>query len=204
MALTDAEVDALRFHLGYGNISVAARPYTPENFYEVFTTIISPNLSTGTETSATTAITASTTAAVTPVAMTGIAAYGQLVIDTGEEAEVVMVKAVGATTFTAAFTKAHAATGYPIATMSGVARLRLLLHTADRVWQKMQDKSITSTAGLKQLGKGEIEWFGGGTVLRETADHYRSVVRSISDLVRVRSRWDADGDTGRVTRVEAY
>lgn len=204
MALTDAEVGSLRFHLGYGNISVAARPYTPDNFYEVFNSIVSPNLSTGTETSATTAITANSTTTVTPASMTGIVAYGQLVIDTGEEAEVVMVKAVDATTFTAAFTKAHATTGYPVATMSGVARLRLLLHTADRVWAKLQDKSITSTAGLKQLGKGEIEWFGGGTVLKETLDHYRGVVASISDLVRVRPRWETDGSWNRGGSLEAY
>ena len=204
MSLTDAEIGSLGFHLGYGNISVAARPYSPDNFYEVFNSIVGPNLSTGNETSATNAIAAGATVQVTPASMTGIVAYGQLVIDAGADAEIVMVKVVDATTFTAAFTKAHSTSGYPIATMSGVARLRLLLQNADIAWQKVQDKSITSTAGLKQLGKGEIEWFGNNTVLRETLDHYRGIVRSISDLVRVQPRWDLDGTYGRAPRLEAY
>lgn len=204
MSLTDAEIGSLGFHLGYGNISIAARPYSPDNFYEVFNSIVGPYLSTGNETSATDAITAGSTTQVTPVAMTGIVAYGQLVIDTGDDAEIVMVKVVDAGTFTAAFTKAHSTSGYPISTMSGVARLRLLLQSADRAWEKVQDKSITSTAGLKQLGNGEIEWFGNNTVLRETIDHYRGIVRSISDLVRVQPRWELDGSLGRSVRVEAY
>jgi hypothetical protein len=71
--------------------------------------------------------------------MTGIAVYGRLVVDADEAAEVVTVKAVTASTFVAAFKKAHAASGYPIATDSGVARLRLLLNDADKAFATMTD-----------------------------------------------------------------
>ena len=53
MVLTASEVEAIRFHLGYGNINVGAYPYTPDGFYELFTDVVAANLSTGAETTAT-------------------------------------------------------------------------------------------------------------------------------------------------------
>jgi hypothetical protein len=102
----------------------------------------------------------------------------------GEDAEIVDVKATSGSTFTARFAKDHAGT-YPVSTLSGESRLRLLLADADKAWQTAQSADITGTAGLKQLGKGEIEWFPGGQVLAETNAHYRSIQRSIASLVRV-------------------
>lgn len=199
MALTAGEVEALRRHLQYGNIGVGAYPNTPDGFYEVFYDVISPYLSTGTETSATTAITANTTTTVTPASMTGIAVYGRLVVDADEAAEVVTVKAVTATTFVAAFKKAHAASGYPIATDSGVARLRLLLNDADKAFATMTGSTITSSAGLKSVGRGAVEWFGAGAVLSAVQQQYRAILDQIAGLVQV----PVNGD-GRTTRLESY
>ena len=61
----------------------------------------------------------------------------------------------------------------------------MLLADADKAWQTLQSEDITGTAGLKQLGQGEIEWFPGGSVLGETLKHYQSIQNSISSLVRV-------------------
>jgi hypothetical protein len=199
MALTAGEVEALRRHLQYGNIGVGAYPNTPDGFYEVFYDVISPYLSTGTETSATTAITANTTATVTPVSMTGIAVYGRIIVDADEAAEVVTVKAVTASTFVAAFKKAHAASGYPIATDSGVARLRLLLNDADKAFATMTGSTITSSAGLKSVGRGAVEWFGAGAVLSSVQQQYRAILDQIASLVQVA----VNGD-GRTTRMEMY
>ena len=199
MALTAGEVEALRRHLQYGNIGVGAYPNTPDGFYEVFYDVISPYLSTGTETSATTAITANTTTTVTPASMTGIAVYGRLVVDADEAAEVVTVKAVTATTHVAAFKKAHAASGYPIATDSGVARLRLLLNDADKAFATMTGSTITSSAGLKSVGRGAVEWFGAGAVLSAVQQQYRAILDQIAGLVQV----PVNGD-GRTTRLESY
>lgn len=201
MALTTAELDSLRHHLGYGNLSVHAEPYTPDTYYEVFSGIVSPNLSTGTETSATTAITAGATTTVTPASMDDIVAYGQLVVDVGTDAEVVIVKAVTSTTFTAHFAKAHATTGYPIATMSGLARLRLLLWDADAAWRAMTDGVVGSSAGIKQVD--EIEFFQGMQVLKGKVDHYKAIVSAISTLVQVPPQW-ATGGGGGPGRLEAY
>jgi hypothetical protein len=200
MALSTEEIESLRFHLGYGNIGAMGAPYTPDNFLELFTQVISPNLSTGTETSATTVVTAGTTATVTPVAMTGISSYVTLVVDVGEEAEVIIVKATTATTFAAKFEKAHTSAGYPVATMSGTARLRMLLWDADAAWKVLNSKGVISRAGIKVVD--EIEFFGDGAFMQERVSQYTNIVTSISALVQVAPKW---AENSRVSsRLEAY
>ena len=202
MSLSDSEVQSLRFHLGYGNVNGPdAYPYTPDGFQELFA-VIAPAIQTAAETTASTAVTAGSTTTVTVASITDIAARTELVIDVADDAEVVIVKSVSGSTFTAAFAKSHPASGYPVAIMSGEARLRMLLWDAGAAWKKAQSSSITKTAGLKQLGRGEIEWFPNGSVLSDTMDHYRSIVWSISALVRVRPAW-ADEDCRGVT-LSAY
>ncbi len=202
MALTSSEIQSLRFHLGYGNIGVNAYPYTPDGFYELFTQVVAPNLETAAVTSSTTAVTAGTTQAITVASPTDIVVNTSLVVDVGDEAEVVIVKAISGSTVTAAFTKAHSSGGYPVAIMSGEARLRMLLWDADQAWKSAQNSKITKTAGLKQLGQGEIEWFPNGSVLSDSLEHYKSIVMTISLLVRVEPSW-AEA-LGRSTRLEAY
>jgi hypothetical protein len=199
MALSTSEIESLRHHLGYGNIGATAGAYSPDGFRDLFTDVISPTLSTGTETTATTAVTAGSTTTVTPAAMTDISANVALVVDTGSQAESVIVKATTATTFTAYFEKAHTAAGYPIATMSGLARLRLLLWDADKAWMGLNSSSVGNTAGIKRVD--EIEFFGKGqAVLKGKSEHYKSIVWSISHLVQVAPRWAERGGT----RLEAY
>lgn len=209
MSLTEAEVESLRFHLGYGNIDVGAYPYTPDGFYELFNEVIEPNLTTGEETSATDAITADSVTEVTPLSMTDIVVAAELVVDVGTDAELVLVKAVTGSTFTARFAKAHSADGYPIAVNSGVARLRMLLHSANTCWQTLQSAAITKTAGLKAIGRKEVEWHptAGATgstagVYKQTLEHYMGIVRLISQLVRVQPAWPAS--SGGSATLEAY
>lgn len=187
MALTASEIQSLRFHLGYGNVSQDGRPYTPDGFWEVFEQIISPNLGTGTETTGSTAIVAGSVTTITVASITDIAANARLVVDVGENAEIVAVRSISGSTLTAYFANAHTAS-YPVALLSGTARLRLLIHAADRAWQAAMSGKILSTAGIKQVDKGDVEWFGPGAVRIETAHAYRDIVASISSLVRVQVR----------------
>ena len=200
MALSTTELDALRFHLGYGNITIGAEPYTPDTFHEVFAGVVSPHLSVGDETTSSTAVIAGAITVVTPAAMTGIAANVQLVVDVGADAEIVTVQAVTGSTFTARFAKAHASTGYPVATMSGLARLRMLIGFADAAWQSMTSSDVGSVAGLKSVDKGDVVWFEGYRVLRDRLGHYQAIIGSIASLIRVQPE---QGDR-RVTRLEAY
>lgn len=198
--LTTSELESLRHHLGYGNVGIGGEPYTEDGFQNLFAAVIAPYLTTGTETSATTAITAGSIVVVTPLVMTDIVANVELVIDNGEDAEIVMVKAVTLTTFTARFVKAHAATGYPVSVMCGKARLRLLLWDANALWRKLTGKDITQSAGIKQLGNGEIEWFAPNAVLRSVQMQYLSVIARISSLVRV----TPIGGFGGSSQLESY
>jgi hypothetical protein len=202
--LTTEEVENLRFHLGYGNLQVGAYPWTPDGFMELFTNVIKPYLATGPETSATTAVDTGagpSIVTVTPLDMTGIAVNVRLIVDNGEDTEVVVVKAVTPTTFTARFALAHAASGYPIAVETGTSRLRWLLHQADRTHQTMLSPMVTATAGIKSVDKGEVEWFGPTAVLRSVFAQYQVLVEQISRLVRVPATLSASGPT---TRLEAY
>jgi hypothetical protein len=204
MALVDAEIQSLRHHLGYGNVSTGAYPYTPDGFYEVFTSVISPNLQTGAETTSSTAVAAVGTATIVVASATDIVANSRLVIDVGDDAEIVVVKSVAATSVSAKFAKTHSGT-YPVALMSGVARLRMLLHAADVAWSGLQSSAMTSTAGIKRV-EGDVEFFESGmsgmtAKLAGVRAHYESIADEISSLVRVPRR-GARGE-GRGS-VEAY
>lgn len=201
MALTTAEIEQVRFHLGWGNLSQYTELYSGDGYWFQFSEIVSPYLSTGTETSATTAITAGSTAVVTPLTITGITAMCQLVVDAAEQAEVVTVKVVTATTFTAHFVKAHASSGYPIATMSGLARLRLLLHDAECAHRALTDIGIADTAGLKSVDKQDVVFQDGGSVRRERLAHYHMIQAALSALVRVPLAPNLSGPT---CEIEAY
>ena len=200
MALTTAEQEALRFHLGYGNLSRVSLPYTNDGFWTQVE-LVSETLGTGTETSATTAITAGAVTVVTPLVMTGITSYSQLVVDVGTNAEVVMVQAVTVSTFTALFAKSHSVSGYPISTMCGLARLRMLLWAADSAWLACTDTSVSSSAGLKSVDKGDVVWFEGFQVLRDKISHYLSISNQLSSLTRIQCNWP--NPSQRVTRLEA-
>jgi len=203
MAVTDAEIESLRYHLGYGNLGVGGYPYTPDGFLELFRDVIQPNLTGGTETTATTAITAGSTTAVTPASMTGIVVNARLVVDVGDLAEIVPVKSVTLTTFSAVFVSAHPASGYPIALLGGQARLRYLLHRADSAETLSLAADVGLLAGLKQVDKGDVEWFqsgsGGSSVLITRQKAYQQIRRQLSSLVRVPL-----ADEGESTVVEAY
>lgn len=183
--ITDSEIERLRFFLGYGNVDVNAYPYTPDGFLELFRDVVAPNLTTSAETTAPVSIAAAGIVTVTPAAMDEIVVYGRLVIDVGEDEETVTVRAITATTFTARFAKAHAAP-FPIAVDSGTTRLRQLLAKAEAVLAEKTGTKISSAAGLKMVGQGEVEWFGVTAALMATDAQLVSIRRELSSLVRDR------------------
>ena len=205
-ALTPDEIESLRFHLGFGNLQVGAYPWTPDGFFELFQNVIAVYLTTAAETSATTPIVASNLApavvTITPVSMTDITANQRLIVDNDDDAEIVAVKSVTSTTFTAKFRFSHDGSGYPIAIETGTSRLRYLMHRADRVHEAMFGPLVTAVAGLQSADKGEVVWIGRSSVLKAQYDQYRAIIGQISTLIRVESL-SANGG-GRVTRMESY
>jgi len=207
LTLSASEIESLRHHLNYGNMGVAALPYTPDGFWSVFDSVISPYLGTGTEDASVTAVTAGAVAAITITSdASAFVVYSEAVIDVGDNAEIVQVQAytTGATeTVTAYFAKAHNASGYPVATMSGKARLRLLIHDANRAWRAIAGSAVGATAGLKSVDKGDVEWFKGDSALRGRVDHYENIQAQIAQLCRVAPARSLAGSGGAV-RLERY
>lgn len=185
MALTSSEIESLRLHLGYGNLSIAGVPYTSDGFQNHFSGVIAEYLTTATETTSVTACTAGAITAITVASIGNIVAFSELLIDTGDDAEIVMVKGVSGSVVTARFAKAHAATGYPVMLMCGKARLRMLLNDANILWRKLTGKEISQSSGIKQLGNGEIEWFDGTSVLKATSQQYQGIVDQLAMLCRI-------------------
>lgn len=194
--LTDFEVASLRQHLGYGAISVDAYPYTPDGFQAIFDQVIGPNITTGPETTCASVIPAGMVI-VTPASMTGIVPRATLVVDVGDDAEVVIVASVSGSAFAARFARAHSA-GSQIAVMSGTARLRILLHRADQAWSALQDPSVGATSGLASVDKGDVVWFAGFQVLKDRVRHYRAIVAQISSLVDVPPRETGGAQTASI------
>jgi hypothetical protein len=198
--LTDAEIEALRFHLGWGNIGIGGYPTTPDGWLEAFRDVVAVYLTTGAETTVTASIAAAGSATCTPASMTSISANARLVVDVGDAAETVVVRAVTATTFTAVFAAAHPGP-FPVAVESGLTRMRGLLHKATVANDALTGSTITQSAGLKSVGQGEVEWFGASATRDAISAHLLAIRRQISDLVRIPMR---DDECGRVTALETY
>jgi hypothetical protein len=195
MAVSDDEIESLRFHLSYGNLGDDG-PYTPDGFRAVFYQVVQPNLTSGAQTTATTSASAGSSS-VTVSSLTDIAANTRLVVDVGDAVEVVVVRSTAGSAFTAVFTADHEAP-FPVAVMGGEQRLRLLLHRADAAWQAMQAGDVTDVAGIKRI-EGDVEWFPGGNTLKERRATYRNIVGELSRLCRV-----APADCGPTGQLEAY
>ncbi len=204
MALTNSEVESLRFFLGWGNLDVRAYPYTRDGWWEALYGVVKESLTDGAETTASIAITAAGINTVTPGSMTDIVTHARLVIDVGDDEETVVVRSTTLTTFSARFAKAHAA-NYTIAVESGVTRCRQLLAKAYAVLSVLVGSKITSSAGLKMVGQGEVEWFGPTAVLTATGSQLDTVRRQLSSLVRIPLREEYEGTVGGPVRaLETY
>lgn len=198
MPASTQEIEAVRFHLGYGNLGTGATPHTPDGFFELFHDVAKRYLNEAEETTASTAIAAGVVT-VTPADMTGIASHVRLVVDVGTDAETVVVRSTTALTFTARFANAHTGT-YPIAVESGLTRLREMLVALEREHKAITGGSVSQASGLKQVGRGAVEWFAADSKLKTTWQTYRSLVGQLSSLVRI-APW---GDPGASSRMEAY
>jgi len=212
--LTSPEIEAIRFHLGYGNLAVGAYPWTPDGFFELFTNVIAVYLTDIPPTSAATAIDASAgpvVATVTPASMaitlpdgtsSVISPNMRLIVDNDDDAEIVVVKSTTVTTFSARFTNSHDVSGYPVAVEVGTSRLRYLLHRANRVHEAMFGRLVTTTAGIQSIDNGEVVWFGQNSVIKGMYTQYQAIVAEISSLVRVDPVQIGGG--GNPSRMEAY
>lgn len=203
MALTDAEVESLRFLLGWSNLGIRAYPFTSDLWWESMYGVVRPSLTEGAETTASVAIATAGVFTVTPASMTDIVPFARLNIDVGEDEETVTVRATTPTTFSARFAKAHAAP-YMIAVESGLTRARSLMRKAFVTLEQLTGTKILSSAGLKMVGQGEVEWFGPTAVLMATNAQLMAIRQQLSSLVRIPIRCEEDEQCAPTQRLETY
>lgn len=157
MALLDSEIARIKWHLGYNLLSVGATPYI--GVAAVFEQVIQVYLEGTASTTSATSVTAASTP--TPVTLTLASATGfnpsdKVVIDVDSRQERVTVQSVSGSTISVILTKAHSGT-YPVSVEGPDTIVRDILQRCDDAWAAYS--TALSSAGLKQLGQGEIEWF---------------------------------------------
>src|SRR5215471_2659866 len=114
MALLDAELNRIRYELGYPGLSVLAEPYI--GIAAVFTRIVQPYLLSGASSTSSTAVTAATAptlVTLTLASATGFDAGARVVIDVDARQEMVTVESVSGSTISVLLKLAHTGT-YPV------------------------------------------------------------------------------------------
>lgn len=169
MALTDSEVQRIRFELGYPNLDTAAEPYIGITAY--FEQILKPYLLAGASTTSSTPVTA--TDSPTPQSLVlgsvdGMAVGNVIVIDVDARQERATIQNISSSSVTVQLLLAHTGT-YPVTIEGGESLIRDILKELRLLTSGMNGassaySSFRSRAGIKAI-VGEVEFFGGGNTL---------------------------------------
>lgn len=161
MALTDAEVQRLRYELGYPNLDTAAEPYI--GIVAVFQQVIQPYTLGGAATTSSTPVTAATTPTPQSLALadaTGFSAGAIVVVDVDSRQERATVQSLSGASLTVQLSLAHSGT-YPVVLESGESIIRDILKELRAVSDSISN--LKDRVGLKQVD--DVQFFGGGQTL---------------------------------------
>lgn len=157
MALTDGEIQRLRYELGYGVLSVGAEPYV--TYYASLDIVVRDYLTAGAVTTSTTGVAATPTptpVTLTLASVTGFAVFDNVVVDVDSRQEKARVEHISGSTITLLLSKAHSGT-YPVTVEKGESIIRELLQKCREAADAMSSKGL-GAAGIKKVD--EIEFFG--------------------------------------------
>lgn len=161
MALTDSEIQRVRYELGYPNLDTAAEPYI--GIVAVFTQVIQPYTLSGASTTSSTPVTAAsspTPQSLTLASATGFAAGAVVLVDVDARQERATVQSLSGSSMTVQLSLAHSGT-YPVTVEGGESIIRDILRELRLVADAIS--SLKDRVGLKKAD--EIEFFGGGNTL---------------------------------------
>lgn len=161
MALTDSEIQRLRYEMGYPNLATAAEPYI--GIVAVFEQIIQPYTLGGAATTSSTPVTAASTP--TPQSLvlvdaTDFVAGAVVIVDVDTRQERATVQSVSGLSITLQLSLAHTGT-YPVVLEGGESIIRDILAELRRVSDAIGN--LRDRVGLKRAD--EVEFFGGGQTL---------------------------------------
>lgn len=161
MALTDAEIQRVRYELGYPNLNNAAEPYI--GIAAVFTQVIQPYTLSGASTTSSTPVAAASTPTPQTLSLasaTGFAAGGVVLVDVDSRQERATVQSISGSSITLQLSLAHSGT-YPVVLEGGESIIRDILRELRFVADAIIN--LKDRVGLKKAD--EIEFFGGGQTL---------------------------------------
>lgn len=160
MALLDAELNRIRFELGFNLLEIGAEPYI--GVTAIFENVVQPYTRAGAATTSSTAVTAAaepTLVTLTLASATGFDAGARVVVDVDARQEIVTVRSVAGSTISAFLQLAHPA-GYPVTVEGGESIIREILASIRDTKAKM-----ARTFGEGTLRKvDEIEFYSTGKV----------------------------------------
>lgn len=191
MALSDTEIDRIRYHCGYNLLEAGAELYIG-NVDAVFDTVIQTYARTGPTTTSSTAVVAA--AAPTPATLTLADATGfdpveRVVVDVDSRSEVATVQSKTGSDITLLLTLAHTGT-YPLAVFSGEAQIRYLLNKCEELENRKGSSGTQGAAGLKRVDE---VWFdnssGRNSVYRSVADQLMGWRDSLCQALNVVNLW---------------
>jgi len=207
MALTDTEVQRLRYELGYPNLSTNAEPYI--GIHAVFEQVIQPYLLGGVSTTSSTTVVAATTptpTSLTLVSATGFAAGDVVVVDVDSRQERATIQSLSGVTMTLQLSLAHVGS-YPIVQEGAESIIRDILRELRLISTGMNGtagtlSTIKSRLGLKKVD--DVEFFGGGntlasqgrdpiTALFELQNYWRDELTSILGIPRLNDKRNSGG-----------
>jgi hypothetical protein len=209
MALTDSEIQRIRFELGYPNLSNSAEPYIGITAF--FDQILQPYLQAGASTTSATPVTAATTPTPQTLALAsaaGIVAGNVVVVDVDARQERATVAAVSGNNITVQLSLAHTGT-YPVTVEGAESIIRDILHELRLITNGMNGQagtlsSIRSRVGLKKVD--DVEFFGGGqtlasqgrdplTALLELREYWRNELANAIGIPRLNDPRNSGGSS---------
>lgn len=187
MALTDAELQRIRYELGFVNMDTAAEPYI--GIAAFFTQVLQPYLLTGAATTSSTTVTAAGTP--TPQSLilasaAGINVGDIVVVDVDARQERATIQSLIGSSATMQLSLAHVGT-YPVVVEGAEGIIRDILRELRLLSTGMNGaasafSSFRSRAGIKAV-VGEVEFFGGGQTLASQG------VDPLTQLIQLREFW---------------
>lgn len=186
MALTDAEIQRIRYELGYPNLNVAAEPYI--GIVAIFEQVIQPYTLGGAATTSSTPVTAATTPTpqtLTLASATGFASGDVIIVDVDSRQERATIQNLSGVSATVLLSLAHSGT-FPIVQEGGESIIRDILRELRLLANGMNGSAGTLTTmqsrlGLKQVD--DVQFFGGGDTLASQG------IDPLTQILKLREYW---------------
>ena len=199
MALSDTELDALRYHCGYNLLEAGAELYVG-NVDAIFDTVIQTYLRTGPETTSATVVTAATAptqATLTLADGTDFDAIQRVVVDLDSRREIASIQSRNVNDITLLLMLAHTGT-YPVAIESGEQVARYLLSKCIEAEERLGSGGTFGSAGLSRVDE---VWFntkgGANNVAKSLADQLMRWRDSLCQALNVQNLWRVRGRAGQ-------